>query len=327
MRNLLFSFVLLAAILLVGTLGYMLIEGSSFLDGLYMTIITITTVGYGEAVRLSPAGKYFTMGIIFLGVGFVLYIVSKITETVVEGGLQKILGRINMQKKVAKLKDHYIVCGYGRIGKVICKNLKENNRSFVVIERLPEEVQRIDDQGYLVLEGEASSDEALLKAGIKDAKGLIAVVSSDADNVYIVLSARVLNPNLFIMARSSGIEGTETKLLRAGANKVVSPYYIGASRMAQLVVRPTVVDFVDLTVQGELGLRLEEISVSERASIVNKTLMGSDMRKKFDLIVVAIKRQLGEMLFNPSPQTEIRVGDTLVVLGAHDNIKALEQEM
>ena len=147
MRNLLFSFVLLAAILLVGTLGYMLIEGSSFLDGLYMTIITITTVGYGEAVRLSPAGKYFTMGIIFLGVGFVLYIVSKITETVVEGGLQKILGRINMQKKVAKLKDHYIVCGYGRIGKVICKNLKENNRSFVVIERLPEEVQRIDDQG------------------------------------------------------------------------------------------------------------------------------------------------------------------------------------
>ncbi len=327
MKKILFSLGLLIAILMIGTFGYMWIEDSSFLDGLYMTMITITTVGYSEVVHLSPAGKLFTMVIIFLGVGFVLYLVSKITETVVEGGLQRILGRITMEKKVAKLKDHYIVCGYGRIGKEICKSLKENNRTFVVVERDRQEVKRIDNKGYFVLEGEASDDEVLLQAGIKQAKGLIAVVSSDADNVYIVLSARGLNPDLFIMARSSGVEGTETKLLRAGANKVVSPYFIGAIRMAQLVVRPTVVDFVDLTVQGELGLRLEELSVSARASFVNKTLMGSDLRQRFDVIVVAIKSQLGEMLFNPSPHTEIREGDTLVVLGKHDNIKALEVEL
>lgn len=233
-----------------------------------------------------------------------------------------------MEKRVAALKDHYIVCGFGRIGKVICKNLKEHNIPFVVVESNPEEIQQIDELGYLAMLGSASNDDMLLKAGIKSARGLIAVVSSDAENVYIILSARGLNPDLFIMARSSGAEGSETKLLRAGADKVISPYFIGACRMAQLVVRPTVVDFLDLAVHGgELGLRLEELRVSEDSSIAGKKLRESGLRQEYDLIVVAIKREQGEMRFNPSPETSILPGDILVVLGEHSHIAALEKRL
>lgn len=328
MKKIVISGTLLFIILLTGTTGYMLIEGSSLLDSLYMSVITITTVGYKEVQPLSSVGKLFTICLIFVGVGFVLYLFGEITNVVVEGGIRRILGRNNMEKKVAGLNGHYVVCGFGRIGKVICQSLKQNNRPFVIIENDPLEVQKIDEMGYLVLEGNAADDDALLKAGINQAKGLIAVVSSDAENVYIVLSARGLNPDLFIMARSSGIKGSETKLIRAGANKVVSPYYIGACRMAQLVVQPTVVDFLDLTVHGgELGLRLEELFVPDQSSFINTALLDSNIRKKYDLIVVAIKRYSGEMLFNPSPQTKILPQDILVLLGEHDHIKGLEKEL
>ena len=328
MKKMLFSAVLLAVILFAGTAGYMRIEHASFLDSLYMTVITITSVGYGEIIPLSAAGRIFTMALIVVGIGFVLYLVGEITEAMVEGGMRRILGRNNMEKRVAALKDHYIVCGFGRIGKVICKNLKEHNIPFVVVESNPEEIQQIDELGYLAMLGSASNDDMLLKAGIKSARGLIAVVSSDAENVYIILSARGLNPDLFIMARSSGAEGSETKLLRAGADKVISPYFIGACRMAQLVVRPTVVDFLDLAVHGgELGLRLEELRVSEDSSIAGKKLRESGLRQEYDLIVVAIKREQGEMRFNPSPETSILPGDILVVLGEHSHIAALEKRL
>jgi len=328
MQKILFAIFMLVMILCIGTSGYMLIEQGSFIDSLYMSVITITTVGYGEIIPLSSAGRLFTICLILVGVGFVLYLVGEVTESMVEGGLRKIMGRNNMEKKVAALKDHYIVCGFGRIGKVICKNLKENKFPFVIVESDPLEVQKIDELGYLALLGNASSDEMLLKAGIKEAKGLIAVVSSDAENVYIILSAKGLNPNLFIMARSSGADGSETKLLRAGADKVISPYFIGACRMAQLVVRPTVVDFLDLTVHGgELGLRLEELRVSGDAALAGKRLMDSGLRKEYDLIVVAIKREGGEMQFNPKPETLILPGDILVVLGEHAHIAALEKQL
>jgi voltage-gated potassium channel len=324
------SGLLLVSILLFGTVGYMLIEHSSFLNGLFMTIITIFTVGYGEAIPLHPSGRIFTMILILLGVGFVLYIFGEMTEVMVEGGLQRIFGRKNMEKRIAGMKGHFIVCGYGRIGRVICKILKENDRPFVVVENNAQEIQALDESDYLALEGNAADDEVLLRAGIKQAKGLIAVVSSDAENVYITLSARGLNPDLFIMARSSGQEGAEIKLLRAGASKVISPYFIGACRMAQQILRPTVIDFIDLTLDaGELGigLRLEELSVSERAAAANKSLLDSGIRKEHDLIVVAIKREEGGMVFNPSPQAIILPQDILVVLGKYEDIKALEREL
>ncbi|MDA8164177.1 MAG: potassium channel protein [Desulfobacteraceae bacterium] len=328
------SGLMLVAILLFGAGGYMLIEGSTFFDGLYMTVITIFTVGFEEAVPLHPLGRAFTMLLILLGAGFVLYLFGEMTQTMVEGGLERIFGRKNMEKRIAGLKDHFIVCGYGRIGRVICKILKENGRPFVVIENNAKEIQALDETGFLALEGNAAEDEVLLRAGIKQAKGLVAVVSSDAENVYITLSARGLNPDLFIMARSGGEEGAEIKLLRAGATKVISPYFIGACRMAQQILRPTVIDFIDLTLNSGiptgglgLGLRLEELSVSESAAAVNKSLQDSGIRKEHDLIVVAIKREEGGMLFNPSPQTVILPRDILVVLGKHEDIKALEREL
>ena len=319
---------LLVMILLFGTIGFMSIEGGSALDSLFMTVITITTVGYDQVMPLHPMGKIFAIILIFMGVGFVLHIFTVITEAVVEGGLEETIRRMKMKKRIAKLRDHYIVCGYGRIGKVICKILEENKRSFVVIEKNSLKIQKIIDHGYLVLEGEAADDETLQDAGIMQAQGLISVVSSDADTVYITLSARGISPDIFIMARSSGEEGAETKLLRAGANKVLSPYFIGATRMAQQVVRPTVIDFIDLAVHGgELGLRMEEMAVSEASKYAGKTLMDSGIRKDHDLIVVAIKRNLGEMIFNPNPDTEINASDILVVLGDQKDIKELEREL
>ena len=271
MKKIITSIIILLLILAYGTSGYMLIEGTNLTDAVYMTVISITTVGFSEVIPLSPAGKYFTIFLIFGGVGLFLFIVSLITQAMVEGGLQTFLGRRHMEKKLAVLKDHYIVCGFGRIGKVISKILHENRRTFVIIENNPDEIATIENLGYLVLRGDSTSDDILKMAQIDNAKGLIAVTSSDADNVYIILSARVLKPDIYILARSSGKKGAETKLLRSGANKVFSPYEIGARRMAQSLVRPTVIDFIDLTVHdGELGLRLEELRVSEKAAFSGK---------------------------------------------------------
>lgn len=328
MNRLPVSGVLFLAILALGTFGYMLIDGAGFLAALYMTVITITTVGYAETFPLSTGGQVFTMFLILIGVGFVLYVFSKMTGDVIEGRLQKSIGRMKMKNRVARLRDHYIVCGYGRIGKVICRILEENKRPLVVIEKDPDKIEAIAAAGHLVLAGEAADDQTLKEAGIEQARGLIAVVSSDADTVYITLSARGINPDLFIMARSSGEEGAETKLIRAGANKVLSPYFIGATRMAQQLVRPTVIDFIDLAVHGgELGLRLEEMVVRESSPLAGRTLLDSGIRKNHDLIVVAIKRIQGEMIFNPSPATVINVSDILVMLGGQDNIRALERQL
>jgi voltage-gated potassium channel len=320
------ALLLLLGVLSFGTTGYMFIEQSSLIDSLYMTVITISTIGYGEIFPLSTEGRIFTMVLILVGVGLIMFIFTKMTEAVVEGDLRTMYGRLSMKKKVDDLKNHYIICGFGRIGRVISNLLKEADTPFVVIENNHEVIRELAELGYLFLEGEASNDDMLLKAGVKRAKGLISVVSSNADNVYITLSARGLNSDLYIMARSTGTEGGETKLLRAGASRVISPYYIGACRMAQHILRPTVTDFIDLTVHGgELGLRMEELAISDHGKIGNKSLMDSNIRRDFNLIVVAIKRSHGEMLFNPNPSSMLLPDDTLIVLGDFTMIKALEK--
>ncbi len=325
-RKVMLLLVPLLLILFFGTIGYMLLENTSFVDGLYLTVITITTVGYGDIVPIHAGGRIFTVVLVFCGVGYVMYLFGKITEAMVEGGLRRIVERRKMNKKIARLKDHYIVCGFGRIGMEICSILKENNRSFVVVERDNEVVKAIENLGYIDLMGEASDDDVLLAAGIARAKGLIAVVSSDADNLYITLTARGLNPDLFILTRSSGSPGVARKLKRAGASRVISPYSIGARRMAQLIVRPTVMDFIDLAMQaGELSLRMEELVVSEDSPIAGKTIVESGLRKKYDIIVVAIKRGNEPMFFNPKPDAVIQAGDILIVLGDSDHIASLEQ--
>jgi len=293
-----------------------------------MTVITISTVGFGEKMAMHTSGKLFTILLIFMGCGLVIILFSSITETMVEIGLQKFTGRKKMEAKIQALANHYIVCGYGRIGREICRTLTENNISFVIIENNDSDIQVAEEDGYLVLKGNATEDENLIKAGIEKARGLVSVVSSDADNVYIVLSARGQNPGLFIMARSSGIAGVEKKLLRAGASKVISPYSIGARRMAQVIVRPTVIDFIDLTMHsGDMGLRLEEIQVRPQSDIAGKSLLETRLRHDHNIIVVGIKRASGEMAFNPTPTTMIEAGDILVVLGERERIQALEQRL
>lgn len=326
MNKTIISAIALFTILTFGAVGYMILEGASFADGLYMTVITVTTVGFGETLHLDPSGRIFTIILIFIGVGFFMILFREITESVVEGGIQNILGKRKMSKKLEIIKNHYVICGFGRIGQVICKLLNEQGRSFVVIENSEQELTTLDELNYLTLRGDASDDRLLIKAGIERARGLIAVVSSDADNVYITLSARELNPKLFILARASDDERAETKLKRAGANQVISPYYIGAYRMANLILRPTVTDFIDLATSGDdLGLRLEEISLTTGASLVGKTLMASQIRKNFDLIVVLIKREDGSSVFNPTPDSLLKNGDTLVVLGNSNQITELER--
>ena len=326
-RYVLFSVPLLV-LLLVGPAGYMLFEHTGFFDGLYLTIITITTVGYGDIAPSTPSGRMFTVVLVFSGAGYMMYIFSQMTEAIVEGGIQRVVGRRKMHNKISRLRDHYIVCGFGRIGQEICSILKENKRPFIVIENDEEVVKTIDQFGYIELQGDASDDDILITAGIKHARGLVAVVSSDAKNVYTTLTARGLNPNLFILARSSGIPGVDKKLERAGASQVISPYCIGARRMAQLLVRPTVMDFIDLAMQaGHLGLRMEELIVSDQAIFAGRRLVDAGIRKDYDIIVVAIKRADMPMIFNPGPDTKIMAGDIIIVLGQHGNIALLKNTL
>ncbi len=315
-------------LLLFGTSGYMVIEGSRFSEGLYMTMITITAVGFAETIHLSDPGRYFTMVLILLGVGFVMFIFKEVAETVVAGGLREALGRRKMSKKLGKISDHYIVCGYGRIGEVICRLLAKHGKKFVVIETGDSELGAISDRGYLCVPGNASDDDMLLAAGVERARGLIAVVSTDSDNLYITLSARSLNPNLNIITRSSGDVRAKSKFKRAGADKVISPYDIGATRMANIILRPAVVDFIDLAVAGnELGLSMEEIRVTSKSPMLNKPLMESGLRKTYNLIVVSIKRVEGQSIFNPTPDIVIMDGDVLIVLGERGQVDALEKTM
>ncbi len=328
MRKLILSLVVSIVLLLFGSFGYMWIEGASFDDGLYMTMITVTTVGYGETIHLSDAGRYFTMVLILLGVGFVMFIFKEMAETVVAGGLQKALGERKMSKKLGQITGHYIVCGFGRIGEVICDLLAKNKRKFVVIEKGEDELALIQKRGYLCVPGDASDDDVLLVAGVERAKGLIGVVSSDSDNLYITLSARSLNPELNIITRSSGDVRTKSKFKRAGANKVISPYDIGATRMANLILKPAVVDFIDFAVAGnDFGLTMEEIRVTARSPMLNKPLMESGLRKTYNLIVVSITRADGQSIFNPTPDIVIMEADVLIVLGESDQVNALEKTM
>jgi len=319
------KFSLFALILLLGggTMGYVLIEGWSPFEALYMTIITLATVGFSEVHQLSQAGQFFTIILILFGVGTIAYTLGIMLQFVVEGQLQQLLGRKKVQKEIDRLKNHYIICGFGRIGQLICRELTAKPFPFIVVENNPQQCQRLLSSDYLYIEGDATEDEILEKAGIVNAKGVIAVVSSDSENVFIVLTARGMNPKLFIMARASD-ESAEVKLLRAGANKVVSPYSIGANRMAQAILRPSVVDFIDLATRYEnIELQIEEIPVSEKSQLVGQKLVESGIRKDLGVIIVGIKKN-EHMTFNPSANTIISAGDILIALGEFREIKKLE---
>src|SRR5450631_663962 len=323
-RHLKISMVVLFLLMSLGTFGYMGIEGWRFIDALYMTVITLGTVGFKEVHDLSDAGKLFTMALIIVGVSVLGYIVGSLAQIMFEGQIQRIMGRKKVEKKINALSGHYIICGFGRIGSLICKEFKENDLPFVIVEKDIKTTEKLDEDGYLYLKGDATLDETLLKAGIKRAKGLISVVTSDTENVYIVLTARGLNPDLFILARS-GEEGSDIKLKRAGANKVVSPYIIGGSRMAQSILRPNVVDFIEIATGSEhLDLQMEEITIPPHSAFSGETLVSSGFRKEIGVIIVGIKKAHGKMVFNPHSHSRIEGGDTLIVLGEPGSIAKLE---
>jgi len=325
-KHLVLSLLLTLLISIVGTAGYMIIEGWNFLDSIYMTVTTIATVGYGEVNKLSSAGRIFTILLIFFGVGFCLYVAGAMVQFMVEGKIRSILGRRRLDKKIGILKNHHIVCGYGRIGRMLCINLHgKKDMDIVVIEKNEDLVQVMEEDGILYLHGDAINEENLIKAGIKRAKGLVAVLATDAENVFLVLTARQLNPNLHITARASRSE-TKSKFLAAGANNVVSPYDIGAISMAQRILKPTITSFLDLAfAEQNKEIKMEEIPVGSSSSLINIMLQDSGIRQKFNLIIIAIKKPDGSMLFNPSFETKIESGDTLIAVGEDSNLQKLEK--
>lgn len=307
-----------------GTIGYMSIEGWCFWDSFYMTVITLTTVGYREIHELSFNGQLFTVVLLIGGVGTMLYALSTGAKFILEGELQEIYGRKRLEKKLRDLKDHYIVCGYGRMGKIVARELKHNKLKFAVIEKNEVLLDPDEKEEFLIIQGDATKDELLKRVGIERAKCLISVLPTDAENLYVVLSARGLKPELLIVARA-GEEGSEQKLLRAGADRVVSPYHIGGLRMAHSVLKPAVVDFIEFaTKSGNIDLQIEEITIQEGSDLVGNSLDYCGIGRDLGIIVVAIKEKSGEMKFNPTFRTIIEAGDTLIAVGETSKLEILE---
>jgi voltage-gated potassium channel len=319
------ALVLLALIILAGTAGYRLIEGWSLWDAFYMTVTTVATVGYREIHPLSFPGQVFTILLILGGVGTAFYTVTLLATIIVEGGLHRHFEQRRFSRMLEQISDHFILCGYGRIGTIIAADLQSQGVPFVIIEKDEARVRAVKDRGWLALAADASREGVLKQAGIDRARGLIAAVGTDAENVYTVLTARVLNPDLFIIARVES-DDAEHKLKRAGADRVISPYQIGASHIVQSALRPAVVDFVQLATSSEhLDLSMEQVHVRDESALVGQTLVAAGIRQKFGVIIVGIKRSGGTMEFNPMPEAVINAGDELVVLGRPQDVKALEE--
>lgn len=316
---------LFVIVTLVGTLGYIEIEGWGAWDAFYMTIISVTTVGYREVHPMSRLGEAWTMVVLLGGVATLFYTASTVMALVVEGGLHAHLERRRFTRMLHEIHDHFIICGYGRIGSIIADEFRRQNVPYVVIDRIPERVQTVLEHGGLAVEADASREDVLVRVGIHRARGLIAAVGTDAENVYAVLSARVLRPDLFIIARVEN-EDAEAKLRRAGADRVISPYTLGAIQIAATALRPAVVDFMRLATSSDrLDLSAEQIEIGSDATFVGRTLREANFRQAFGVVVVAIKRAEGNMTFNPEPNDILHPGDQLVVLGNVAQLKALEE--
>jgi len=316
-------FVLLAA----GTVGYKLIGGPewSWLDAAYMTTITLTTVGFGETHPLTPAGKAFTMLLCLGGIFTLAYVVTEIIRFIVSGEIQRKLGRQRVERNLAAIRDHYIVCGYGRMGRMVCREFESRKIPFVVVDRDEEIGEEFSSPAGLFVHGDATSDAVLHHAGVARARALVAVTRSDADNLFIVLSARLLNDKLFIVARAEEA-AAEAKLRRVGADQVVSPYAIGGHRMAQAALRPTVVDFIELATRTDnLEMQIEEIRLKPGSELVGQTLAQCRLRQEVGVIIVAIKQPTGALIASPSGDTVLDAESTLVVLGDRQQLDRLEK--
>ena len=324
-RRIVISIISVMLVIIGGTSGYMILEGWNALDALYMAVITLSTVGYGEVHSVSQAGRIFSIILIVAGVGLLGYTAGTVIQFMVEGRIRILLGRRKLNKQIDRLKNHYIICGYGRIGRIICKNLKMKPEALVVIEKSEDLITTMDADDVFYVCEDAIEESALIKAGIGRAKGLVAALATDADNVFLILTARQLNPDLFIVARA-GSQSSEAKLKSAGADAVKSPYEMGALAMAQRILRPTVTSFVDLaTSYDSSDIQMEEIPVSAASRLAHVMLKDSGIRQDYHLIIIAIKKADGNMQFNPSFETVLQPGDTVIAVGEENNLKLAEK--
>ncbi|NGP88642.1 potassium channel family protein [Fodinibius halophilus] len=323
-RRITIASTILIVVFIVGSIGYHLIEGLAFFDGFYMTFITITTIGFSEISNLSSAGRVFTMIVFVMGIGVISYIASQTTQLIFESEIFK---KRAMKKQLEKMEQHYIVAGYGRIGHRIAEVLKEADIPIVVIENRKSSIERIKDDQLLYVEGDAQDESVLREAGIKRAKGLICSLSRDQDNVFVTLIGRELNPDIFILVRTNEHQNTK-KVLRAGANKVISPYEIGADRMANVILRPHVDQFMDrLRKDPDQDHIFDEVKIFEGSNLAGKTLAEAQIRQKYFVVIIAIIPEDKDTIqFNPGSNDQINVGDSLIVLGDVDRIKHLREQ-
>ena len=309
---------LVAGLFLIGTLGYRVVEGAPWWDAFYMTIITITTVGFGEQFVLSPAGEALTVVLLVAGLGIFFFLASEIGRSVMEGELRHYLGRVRRSRMIERMKDHEIVCGYGRMGGAVVDELRHASRQVVVVDSGTVLMQELAETGVPTVVGDATLEATLLSANVQNACGLVSCLSNDAHNVYAVLTARTLNPALFIVARATE-EGVERRILQAGANRVVNPYHLGGARLAHLVVKPAIINFFDASVDGS-DLQLDQSSFGASNSVVGQTLAEANVRQRWGLGVVAVQRDT-EVVANPADDFRLQAGDVLLVFGSRQQIE------
>ena len=318
-RRLRLGLLILAGVLVAGTVGYTLL-GFSLLDAVYQTVTTVTTVGFREVQPLSDTGQVFTIILILTGVGTALYNLSLVIQAVIEGELAELLGRRKMERHIGRMSNHVIVCGWGRVGRALTDYVARNGEDVVVIER---DLERAGSIPYPVVQGDATADKVLLEAGIDRARVLVSALTTDADNLFVTLSGRSLRPDLFIVARAR-VEGSEAKLLQAGADRVVNPQSIGGKRMAAFVLQPHVAEFLDVVMHdGTLEFRLEELVVAEGSPLAGVSLRDAHIRDQTGALILAMRAGDGTFTTNPPPETLLRAGQILIAIGTESQLQAL----
>jgi len=322
-RRILLGLGLLFALGVTGTLGYVLIEGAGWWNAVFMTVITLTTVGYGFVFPLSFGGQVFTAVLLVVGLGLFLFLVTDIARTIVGGELQQVFGRARRSRMIGRMQGHEIVCGYGRMGRAVVAELQRSGRQVLVVDKSSERIAGLADLGVPYVSGDATAVETLQRANIASARGLVACLNDDAHNVYTVLTARSLNASLFIVARAAEAEA-ERRILQAGADRVVNPYQIGGNRLAHMVVKPTIVNFFDASLSGDTDLQLDQSVMREGGPLTGLTLAEADVRRRWGLGVVAVQRE-EEVLQSPPAEFRLAAGDALIVFGTLAQIRGFDE--
>ena len=323
-KRILYHSLRIGILVLAASLGFMVIEHWGFLDALFMTVQTMTTVGFGAPHPLSDMGRVYTILLMLVGVGVLLYILSDMAEIFLEANPKIIFGRRKMRQRIQKIEGHQIVCGYGRTGQEVVEHFKQNQVPFVIIEADPAAVRRAEEQDLLVLEGDASNDDVLVEAGIARAKGIICALPDDTANTFIALTAKGMNDSLTIVSRAAN-PGSAGKMKRAGAHMVISPYVICGRRMATAVTHPLVTEFLDVVMHSPgYDLRMEQLSIGQKSQLVGSTLRDANIKQAAGAMILAVN-QAGTLITNPTPDLVFRAGDELIALGMEGQLKKLSE--